>query len=169
VIDDIELVLGIVHGVQRSGLRLVNDPFVDRYRNREDVKEGGRAAARRVLADFAHLDGLIPFNDETMLGTLEAIDEAKRSGEMKLVSRNGSPQAVDAIRAGRSHGTWDIDITEIGAGIGELVAHVCVEGQQLDRALALAPLGRLITSENAGSYRPWTERVPYTPLREGLG
>jgi ABC-type sugar transport system substrate-binding protein len=168
VIDDIELVLGIVHGVRRSGLRLVNDPFVDRHRNCEDVKEGGRAAARRVLDDFAHLDGLIPFNDETMLGTLEAIDEAKRSGEIKLVSRNGSPQAVAAVRAGRSHGTWDIEITEIGAGVGELVARVCVEGQKLEGALALAPLGRLITSQNADSYRPWTERVPYTPLREGL-
>ena len=107
VIDDIELVLGIVHGVTRA---VVSDsstiPLWTRHRNREDVKEGGREAARRVLADFAHLDGLIPFNDETMLGTLEAIDEAKRGGEMKLVSRNGSPQAVAAIRAGRSHGTW---------------------------------------------------------------
>ncbi len=168
VIDDIELVLGIVHGVQRSGLRLVNDPFVDRHRNREDVKEGGREAARRVLADFAHLDGLIPFNDETMLGTLEAIDEVGRGGEMKLVSRNGSPQAVAAVRAGRSHGTWDIDITEIGAAVGELVSRVLVKGEQVEGELALAPLGRLITSENADSYRPWSERVPYVPLREGL-
>jgi ABC-type sugar transport system substrate-binding protein len=167
VIDDIELVLGIVHGVQRSGLRLLNDPFVDRHRNREDVQEGGRAAARRVLADFAHLDGLIPFNDETMLGTLEAIDESKRSGEMKLVSRNGSPQAVAAVRAGRSQGTWDIDITEIGAAVGGLAVRV-LRGERLERALALAPLGRLITSENADSYRPWSERVPYTPLHEGL-
>lgn len=168
VIDDIELVLGIVHGVQRSGLKLLNDPFVDRHRNREDVKEGGREAARRVLADFARLDGLIPFNDETMLGTLEAIDEARRSGEMKLVSRNGSPQAVAAVRAGRSHGTWDIDITEIGAAVGELVSRVLIIGEQLEGTLALAPLGRLITSENADSYHPWSERVPYVPLREGL-
>jgi ABC-type sugar transport system substrate-binding protein len=168
VIDDIELVLGIVHGVQHSGLRLVNDPFADRHRNREDVKEGGREAARRVLADFARLDGLIPFNDETMLGTLEAIDEARRGGEMKLVSRNGSPQAVAAVRAGRSHGTWDIDITKIGAAVGELVVRVLVKGEQLEGALTLAPLGRLITSENADSYRPWSERVPYVPLREGL-
>jgi ABC-type sugar transport system substrate-binding protein len=168
VIDDVELVLGIVHGVQRSGLKLVNDPFVDRHRNREDVRESGRAAARRVLADFAHLDGLIPFNDETMLGTLDAIDEAKRSGEMKLVSRNGSPEAVAAVRAGRSHGTWDIDITEIGAAVGELVARVRMQGQQLEGALALAPIGRLITRENADTYRPWSERVRFAPLHEGL-
>src|SRR5712691_1356083 len=103
VIDDIELVLGIVHGVQRSGLKLVNDPFVDRYRNREDVQAGGREAARRVLADFTHLEGLIPFNDETMQGTL-----------------------------------------------------------------AIAPVGRMIIADNAHTYRPWSARVPYVPLREGL-
>ena len=110
----------------------------------------------------------IAARDETMLGTLEAIDEAKRGGEMKLVSRNGSPQAVAAIRAGRSHGTWDIDITEIGAAVGELVVRVLVKGEQLEGVLALAPLGRLITSENADSYRPWSERTLYAPLHEGL-
>lgn len=168
VIDDIELVLGIVHGVQRSGLKLVNDPFVDRHRNREDVQAGGREAARRVLADFAHLDGLIPFNDETLLGTLEAIDEAGRAGEMKLVSRNGSPKAVEAVVAGRSHGTWDIEITQIGAAVGELVTRVLAGGEHLQGELAIAPLGRMITAENAQTYRPWSARVPYVPLREGL-
>jgi ABC-type sugar transport system substrate-binding protein len=168
VIDDIELVLGIVHGVQRSGLQLVNDPFVDRHRNREDVQAGGREAARRVLADFTHLDGLIPFNDETMLGTLEAIDEAGRAGEMKLVSRNGSPKAVEAVVAGRSQGTWDIEITTIGAAVGELVTRVLVGGENLQDELAIAPLGRMITAENVHAYRPWSVRVPYVPLIEGL-
>jgi ABC-type sugar transport system substrate-binding protein len=168
VIDDIELVLGIVHGVQRSGLKLVNDPFVDRYRNREDVQAGGREAARRVLADFAHLDGLIPFNDETMLGALEAINEAGRVREMKLVSRNGSPKAVEAIVAGRSHGTWDIEITEIGAAVGNLVTRMLVGGEDLQGELAIAPVGRMITAENAHTYRPWSVQVPYVPLIEGL-
>jgi ABC-type sugar transport system substrate-binding protein len=168
VIDDIELVLGIVHGVQHSGLKLVNDPFVERYRNREDVQEGGRKAARQVLADFARLDGLIPFNDETMLGTLEAIAEAGRAGEMKLVSRNGSPKAVEAILAGRSHGTWDIDIPQIGVAVGELVTRVLVGGENPRGELAVAPIGRMITTQNAHTYRPWSERVPYVPLHEGL-
>ncbi len=168
VINDIELVLGIVHGVQRSGLKLVNDPFVDRYRNREDVQAGGREAARRVLADFAHLEGLIPFNDETMLGTLAAIDAAGRAGEMKLVSRNGSPKAVEAVVAGRSHGTWDIEITEIGAAVGDLVTRVLVGRENLQGELTIAPLGRMIIAENAHTYRPWSARVPYVPLIEGL-
>jgi ABC-type sugar transport system substrate-binding protein len=168
VIDDIELVLGIVHGVKRSGLTLVNDPFTARYRNLEDVMAGGREAARRVLADFGHLDGLIPFNDETMLGTLEAIAETGRSGEMKLVSRNGSPKAVEAVVAGRSHGTWDIGISEIGAALGTLVTRVLVDGEDLQGELSIAALGRMITAENAHTYRPWAERVPHVPLHEGL-
>jgi ABC-type sugar transport system substrate-binding protein len=168
VIDDIELVLGIVHGVKQSGLTLLNDPFVARYRNVEDVAEGGREAARRVLADFPHLGGLIPFNDETMLGTLVAIEEAGRAGEMKLVSRNGSPKAVEAVKAGRSQGTWDIDITGIGAAVGELVVRVLVGKETLQGELAIAALGRLITAENAHTYRPWSARVPYLPLHEGL-
>jgi ABC-type sugar transport system substrate-binding protein len=168
VVDDIELVLGIVHGVRQSGLKLLNDPFDERYRNREDVTEGGRATARRVLADFSYLDGLVPFNDETMLGTLEALRESGRLGEMKMVSRNGSPAAVAAVVAGETQGTWDIGITDIGAAVGGLVARALVGGERLENELSIAAPGRMITMENAATYIPWRERVPHTPLREGL-
>ena len=168
VIDDIELVTGLVHGVRQSGFSLVNDPFEERYRNLQDVAAGGREAAQRLLADFTDLTGLIPFNDETMLGTLDAVEAAGRSGEMKMVSRNGSPKAVEAVRAGRSHATWDIEITNIGAAVGELVARVLVDGEDLHGESFIAGLGRLITPETAHTYKPWTERVPHTPLREGL-
>jgi ABC-type sugar transport system substrate-binding protein len=168
VIDDIELVTGIAHGVRQSGLNLVNDPFAARYRNLDDVTAGGREAALRVLSDFSSLAGLIPFNDETMLGTLAAIDEAGRRGEMKMVSRNGSPKAVDAVVAGLTHGTWDIKITDIGAAVGGLVKRVLVDGDDLEGESYIANLGRLITGANAHTYVPWTGRVPHTPLREGL-
>ena len=168
VIDDIELVTGIVHGVRQSGFTLVNDPFEERYRNLEDVAAGGREAARRLLADFTGLAGLIPFNDETMLGTLDAVEAAGRSGEMKIVSRNGSPKAVEAVLAGKSHGTWDIEITNIGATMGDLITRVLVDGEDLQGESFIAGLGRLITPENAQTYKPWKERVPHTPLREGL-
>ena len=167
--DDIELVLGITHGVKQSGLTLLNDPFEERYRNLQDVAEGGREAARRLLADFADLAGLIPFNDETMLGTLDAIEKAGRSGEMKMVSRNGSPKAVETVKAGKSHGTWDIEITNIGATVGDLLKLVHVDGEDLQGESFIAGLGRLITPENAHTYKLWKERVPHTQLREGLG
>ena len=77
-------------------------------------------------------------------------------------------------RGGNDHDRQETQARNAGpgeenvSGVGELVARICVEGQQLEGVLALAPLGRLITSENADSYRPWRERVPYAPLHEGL-
>ncbi len=121
VVDDIELVLGLRHGLRIAGLDLVNDPDDPRYKNTTDVAEGGQEKARNVLADFPALDGLIPYNDETMLGTLDALREADRLGEAKMVSRNGTPKAVQAILDGLHHGTWDLDIPGIGQTVADLV------------------------------------------------
>src|SRR5215475_7303830 len=94
-VDDAEEVAGIVYTLKRSHCRLLNDPVNPRYRNATDVAAGAREATSRLLADFPRIDGLIPYNDETMLGALAYIEEAGRAKEMKIVSRNGSPAAVD--------------------------------------------------------------------------
>lgn len=167
VVDDIELMAGIRHGLAATGLHLVNDPEDPRYKNVSDVAEGGREKARNVLADFPRLAGLIPYNDETMLGTLDALREADRLGEVKMVSRNGTPKAVQAIRDGLHHGTWDIDVIAIGQQIGDLVGRA-TGGEDLDGLCVASPIGRMITPERAGRWVPWEQRVPYRELRYGL-
>ena len=168
VVDDIELLHGLVHGVQRAGLTLVNDPFDTRYRNLIDVADGGRLAARNVLADFPQLDGLVPFNDETLLGTLEALRETGRLSEMKMVSRNGTPAAVQAVAEGLTDGTWDLDCPGIGAAVGELALRQLVGGETLRGELKLAPIGRMVTAAEAAAWVPWSDRVTYRPLTFGL-
>jgi ABC-type sugar transport system substrate-binding protein len=168
VVDDIELLIGIQHGLRSSGLMIVNDPFDPRYKNDSDVASGGKEKGANLLADFAELDGLVPYNDETMLGVLEALDEAGRAGEVTMVSRNGTPNAVEAIRTGRHHGTWDLDCPGIGATMGDLVVRQLVDGEVLDGYCAATPIGRMITPENAGRWVPWSERIPYDPLPMGL-
>jgi ABC-type sugar transport system substrate-binding protein len=167
IIDDDELVAGIVHGVDHSGLRRLNDPTEARYRNETDLRPGGREVVLRVLAEFPHLDGLVPFNDETMLGTLDALAETGRAG-VPLVSRNGTPAAVEAVRQGSSRGTWDIDAPGIGAAVGDLVVEHLVEGPTPGGALRLGPIGRMVDREALPHWRPWSERAPFEPLREGL-
>jgi ABC-type sugar transport system substrate-binding protein len=169
VVDDIELVMGLVHGARSSGVVLVNDPFDERYKNVSDVASGGREAALRLLADVDHLDGLIPYNDETMLGTLDALRETGRLGEMKSVSRNGTPNAVRAILDGHHHGTWDVDCLGIGAAVGDLVVRHLVDGELLSSEVVASPIGRMITPELAARWVPWSERIPYDPLPVGLG
>jgi len=163
VVDDIELMLGILHGIEISGMTRVNDPEDPRYKNTTDVASGGREKTANLLADFASLDALIPFNDETLLGAVEALRAAGRLGEVKMVSRNGTPAAVELVRAGLHHGTWDID----PLGIGQTIAGLAVRaasGEALDGLCLSSPIGRMITRERAAAWVPWQERIPYNSL-----
>ncbi len=168
VTDDIELMLGIVHGLSIAGLVRVNDPEDPRYKNTTDVRSGGREKTANLLADFPELDGLVPFNDETALGAIDALTEAGRLGEVKMVSRNGTPNLVELTRAGVHHGTWDIDIIGIGRAAGELVIRALVDGEDLDGLCIASPIGRMISPARAETWVPWEERLPFRPLCEGL-
>jgi ABC-type sugar transport system substrate-binding protein len=168
VVDDIELMLGLLHGLDAAGLTRVNDPEDPRYKNTTDVASGGKEKTANILADFDHLDGLIPFNDETLLGAVEALRDAGRLGEVKMVSRNGTPAAVELVRAGIHHGTWDIDGPGIGAAAAGLVLRA-LAGQRLDGFCVASPIGAMITAERAATWVPWDQRVARRPLRVGLG
>lgn len=168
VVDDIELMAGLVHGLAIAGLTLVNDPEDPRYKNTTDVAEGGREKTRNLLADFPELDGLIPYNDETLLGALDALREAGRLGTVRMVSRNGTPNGVRAVLDGVHDGTWDLDIPGIGQAVADLVVRRLVHGEDLDGLCLASPIGRMITPERARTWVPWDQRVPYRPLREGL-
>ena len=94
----------------------------------------------------------MPFNDETMLGAVEALREAGRLGEVKMVSRNGTPAAVQLVKAGIHHGTWDIDPPGIGQSVASLVIRSSRRGPR--RAVRVQPVGRMITPERAAAWIP---------------
>jgi ABC-type sugar transport system substrate-binding protein len=167
VVDDIELMAGLLHGIKVAGLTRVNDPEDPRYKNTTDVASGGKEKTANLLADFGQLDALIPFNDETMLGAVEALREAGRLGEVTMVSRNGTPAAVELVRAGVHHGTWDIDPPGIGQTVADLVVRLIADHEDLDGLCLSSPIGRMITPERAAAWVPWQQRIPYHPLRPG--
>jgi ABC-type sugar transport system substrate-binding protein len=167
-VDDVEECLGIVHAAKLVGLNIVNDPYDPRYDNDTDVAEGGYEKANNVLDDFPQIAGLMPYNDETANGAIEALRERGLLGTIKIVSRNGTPKAVDAVRSGWSHGTLDIDCPGIGTALGTLVARQLAGGEELDDEIALSPVGRVIGEEEAATWVPLEERIPYEPLQEGL-
>jgi ABC-type sugar transport system substrate-binding protein len=167
VVDDIELLLGIRHGLEAAGLVTVNDPEDPRYKNTTDVASGGKEKTANLLADFPHLDGLVPFNDETLLGAVEALREAGRLGEVRMVSRNGTPAAVELVRAGIHDGTWDIDPPGIGQTVADLVLRR-LGGENLDELCVASPIGRMITPRRAAAWVPWHERLDYKPLLQAF-
>jgi ABC-type sugar transport system substrate-binding protein len=163
VIDDIELLAGIRHGLNATGLVTVNDPEDPRYKNTTDVASGGQEMTANLLADFPSLDGLVPFNDETMLGAVQALRDAGRLGEVKMVSRNGTPSAVQLVRDGIHHGTWDIDPPGIGSAVADLVLRSAAE--DLDGLCVSSPVGRMITPARAAAWVPWPDRIEYHELK----
>jgi len=104
-----------------------------------------------------------------MLGAVEALQEAGRLGEVKMVSRNGTPKAVQLVREGTHHGTWDLDIPGIGQTVGDLVVRRLVDAEDLDGVCVASPIGRMIGPEQAQAWVPWRERIPYNALQEGVG
>jgi ABC-type sugar transport system substrate-binding protein len=102
-----------------------------------------------------------------MLGAVEALREAGRLGEVKMVSRNGTTAAVELVKAGVHHGTWDIDPPGIGQSAADLVARLLIDQENLDGLCVASPIGRMITPERAATWVPWPERIPYNPLRPG--
>ena len=117
---------------------------------------------------YSQLRGLIPYNDETMLGCLPVLEETGRLGELTIVSRNGSPQAVEAVRSGKTAGTWDLDASGIGTTLGGLVVRQLADGEAIEDHMAMSPVGRMISLANIDTWRLWSERVDWTPLSVGL-
>jgi len=167
-VDDAEEVAGLVFALKRSHCRLLNDPENPRYCNLTDVAAGAREPTLRLLAEFPRIDGLIPYNDETMLGALACLEEAGRARGMTIVCRNGSPAAVAVVRQGQIAGTWDLDASGIGTTLGELIVRHLQGGEKLEGFMAMSPVGRIITQANLDTWRPWSQRVRWAPLKIGL-
>jgi ABC-type sugar transport system substrate-binding protein len=167
-VDDVEECLGITHGSKIVGLDVVNDPYDPRYDNVSDVAAMGREVTEHLLDDFPDVVGLMPYNDETAHGSIEALRERGLLGKVKVVSRNGTPKAVEAVKQGWSHGTLDIDCVGIGTALGNLVARQLAGGEQLEDEIAMSPVGRVIGPDEADAWVPLEERIAYEPLREGL-
>ena len=166
-LTDSEEVAGLVYSVQRSHCRLVNDPFLPEYSNLTDNRAGARAPAKLLLERFPDIAGLAPYNDETMLGTVSYLKEIGRCGQLKMVSRNGTPDAVQAVWEGSTTATWDLDPPAVGRSIAELVIQHLQGTKSYDDYAAMSAAGRLITVANMATWRPWEERVSSTTLIVG--
>lgn len=161
-LTDSEEVAGLIYSVGRSHCKLVNNPLLPEYANLTDNRAGARKPAQLLLERFPDIAGLAPYNDETMLGTVSYLKEIGRCGQIKMVSRNGTPEAVQAVRDGSTTATWDLDPPAVGRSVAELVVQHLQGTTSYDDYAAMSPAGRLITAANIDTWQPWEERLSST-------
>jgi ribose transport system substrate-binding protein len=68
-------------------------------------KARSRAAAQDILQAHPDLGAIFGVNDPTALGAIAAIEEAGRSGKVKVVGFDGQPEARQAVKDGKLHAT----------------------------------------------------------------
>lgn len=166
ILDDEELVAGLLEGGRRCGFQFMNDPHDPAFRNQADVKGAGTALAHHILDTCEGMDALIVFNDETLMDFLPVLEERGLLGSLPIVSRNGSPAAVEAVKRGDTLATYDYGLTEMGIAAGKLFADIFENGAEFQDAVFCPTVGRVIDEE--ADYTPWSERAPAVELIEGL-
>lgn len=117
-------------------------------------REAAREAALGLLGRHAGLDGLVIANDLMALGVLDALEETGRS--LALVSVNGTPDGIAAIKAGRLLATASFDTLAFGALATEAVARH-LAGERVPPKIML-PAGIIDAGNLAAWDRPYEER-----------
>ena len=118
----------------------------------QDVKgttEAARPVMRDMLGRFPELDAAFPINDPGALGCISAIESAGKSGQVKVVTVDGSREGATAIRAGKLHSTSAQFPKEIGRVAAEK-AYDHIAGKAVEKEIKI-PV-KLITKENADEF-----------------
>jgi ribose transport system substrate-binding protein len=116
----------------------------------------GRQAALELLRRHARIDALMVSNDLMAMGALAALQETGR--QTAVVSINGTPDAVAAVRRGELVATSSFDTFSFGC----LVVEAAIRhgrGETVPRRIELP--AAIIDEANAAEWdRPYEQRIP---------
>lgn len=125
-----------------------------------DMQSGGyqRAPAhklmRTLLARHPVIDGIVSANDLMSLGIIDALHEANR--RILLVSINGTPDAIAAIKAGDMLSTTEFSTLGFGAVAAEAALRY-IAGKPVPHEIMLPT--QIITADNIAAWdKPYEER-----------
>jgi ribose transport system substrate-binding protein len=118
-------------------------------RDAPGTTEAVRPVMRDMLGRFSNLDAVFPINDPGALGCVSAIESAGRSGQVTVVTVDGSQEGIRAIMAGKLHSTSAQFPREIGKVAAEK-AYDHLAGKPVEKEIKV-PV-KLITRENAAEF-----------------
>lgn len=157
---------GALRAFEEAGLTVVGD--VEQQRNLNDNAAGGNAVMQGILQSHPDIQGVFSYNDDSALGAIAA---AKQVGANVLfTSRNGTADAVAAVKAGDLLATCDIQPVQLGRALGQAVVdHLTGVTEYTGSKLIKGPGGDacLITTENADDWTPYEDQLDYQDIRLG--
>jgi ribose transport system substrate-binding protein len=136
-----------------DGFRMIID--ADPRCSLVEIVDGGgrrdvsRTQMRKLLQRHKDLDAVFAVNDPIALGVIEAIESAGRQNEITIVSVDGSPEGIAAVRDGRLHSTCVQFPREIGRVAAQRF-YDFEEGKIPERTIRI-PL-ELVTPENVHAF-----------------
>ncbi len=107
--------------------------------------EGARPVMRDLLGRFPDLDAVFPINDPSALGAISAIEAAGRTGQVTVVTVDGSREGALALQVGKLHATVAQFPREIGRIAAEK-AYDHLQGKPVEKDIKI-PV-KLITRDN---------------------
>ena len=111
--------------------------------------EGALPVMRDLLGRFPDLNAAFPVNDPSALGVISALESAGKLKDVTVVTVDGSPEGIAAIKAGKLHSTSAQFPREIGR-IAAQRAYEHFEGKLVEKDIKV-PV-ELITPDNVNTF-----------------
>jgi len=115
----------------------------------QGTTEGARPVMQDLLGRYPDLNAVFPINDPSALGAVSALESAGRLGQVTIVTVDGSPEGVTAVKAGKLLSTSAQFPKEIGRIAAEkMYEHLA--GKPVEKDIKV-PV-ELIRKDNADSF-----------------
>jgi ABC-type sugar transport system substrate-binding protein len=106
---------GFERGIRGSRVRVVARVNADYNRTKATI------AAERLLRDHPRLSGFFAASDNMVLGIADAVGAAGKTSEIRIIALDGSPEALEAVRAGSISAT----VSQYPYVMGQMAVEAC--------------------------------------------
>jgi ribose transport system substrate-binding protein len=105
-VGEITISLARINGQNRTGgfkeaMDATSIPILDMKQSQKYTRAEGETFAQDLMTAHPDLHAIFSQHDEATLGALKAIETAKKQDQVVLAGFDGSPETVDAIKAGK--------------------------------------------------------------------
>ena len=136
---------GFLQGLEGKGVEVLDT----------QTSQWDRSRALSIMQDFLSkypdLDGVFVHNDDMAMGAIQALKQAGKLSDVKVIGFGGTFEAVAAIEAGEMYGTVAEDLVWTAEKQVE-VALAAIKGEQVDKLVEVPTFG--LTKANLKDFTP---------------